>query len=268
MIDKKVLLGLTTLLAVSLPIVVISSSSGEIYNSGNSGYKTLITPPSEVNYEGYHRVTKIGTLLSGASVVFVGTNASGVAASTTTISNKKLVINTNITVSDGHLTYTSGSADPFTYTYTSSKHAFKNSSDQYLDDSAIDSSMMGFAYTASPLLFDIAYTDGVANIKASGSSWYLYLNNATDAMYLHKTACNTDIYINVDSVLTCWVNTYLHMAEYETGQCNKYFSTAKSALLAMDNYVMYDLYHNSDFSAAKERYEAWAAHLEEEPYQE
>lgn len=75
------------------------------------------------------------------------------------------------------------------------------------------------------------------------------------------------------SLVQNWVDTYLHMSDYTSnlGYCadgtNHYYSTAKTALLALGNTCISEFQNNSTFDAAQARYVAWAtANGDSTPY--
>ena len=271
--SKKLLFGITFSTFLVMSTVVIMTNNAVNSNSINSGIRhSYATIPANVNYAGYHKATTKSTLIKGTNLVIVKDEGSGVyRASTTTIDGNNQLTTKQVYITDDAFTT---SVTPFTYdTYKPAdvEYSCFMAGDKQLQCGGNESNLaLGNSIMPMTLEFNgegMIRTGFLNNTRRIGynSTYHVFVQGNYSENYSFA------LYVNVDSAVTAWATKYLHMDLNVNNQCTTYFGPARTALLAMDDYVKADLYYNTGnetIKSYKDRYEAWAAHLGEDPYNE
>lgn len=262
---KKLYLSIGGISLLFIISILVISPSRYINNYSFNSIKPYYSIPEELDYEGYQKITKLETLLPGTSMVFVGECNSNLVASTTVLNDSPegFLVGETVTLTDNHINPT----DPFTYnTYSTfcvfesdNKYLFVSGSNNKIQYGAVDSD----SETNFTVLKDAKGT----YVKRRSIARYITIGSSSPVFFADNTKSYIDVYVSVDSVLEQWINTY-HLNQNVSGQCLTYFNDARESLLAMDSYVIADLYYNNNYSEYKERYEAWAKYHKVDPYHE
>ena len=253
------IIGIGTFTVMSGVVLASNHKDVNFVNTAKSMYT-----PNDISYSCLRQVSKIGTLLDGVNVTFVAERGGHDIASNTTLNGSNYLEASQVNIEDGTFAHD----NLFTLKKSNSVYRFVSGS-KYLSYNK--------AYNADFFLYDEPYlthsdwnitiTDGLATLENVYNHKYINPGSSSDVFYFDNS-CSLRLFVDSNSALESWIATYLYMDEDVSGQWIDYFEPAKEALLAMDDYVKANLYSNTDYKAAKDRYESWASYHKEEPYKE
>ncbi|MCR4562163.1 MAG: InlB B-repeat-containing protein [Bacilli bacterium] len=258
-----------------------SSSSSESSISSSDSSISSGESSSSISAEGtYKLVTSMEEIMVGAKVVIASTYTKGGTTYTQVCKDY---------ASGNYYNYVSGSLSDniltpaagygvFTLGYVSGEnngYTLKDSNEKYLSSpSTSNNNMKGVSTLDSNCYWNIDLnSDNPLNNVVNKTKSVIKFNSDSGTERFSCYGENSDcpgiqLYCDVPSIVSAFVNNYLYMSSTASNQCETYFPLAKTKLLALGSTYINEFRNNGDFSEAKARYEAWAINQGENPYDE
>lgn len=272
-IKSKLLVVVSSLTVLATGVITFSNlTSGVLSNSKAIDY-------SGVEYDGYRKVNKLGTLIDDIKIVFVANRSDNKIIASSNTQNGDYISGNDVTSIINSNGYLPSYSDYYTLGTYNSYRTFETNSktdSRYVGVKSGVSNGLFVNVTIGYGMYSIDLNEGKAVIKRNNENKYLTYSNNSLVFYTDASSHNTDmnIYVSADSVIESWANKYLMMNSYDKdhlnpniGNCGKYFNNAKEKLLSMDDFIISDLINNPSFSDVKDRYLAYASALNKKPFE-